>query len=476
MIRGGTTQPTQALRAAARALAELHTSDTLTAQTPARTGADEAGKAAKRAGTIAQYVPTLAGETDRVASRLCATLSALPRDVLRPAHGSYKSSQLLFRAGSVHLVDFDQFCRADPALDVGYFLAYLRPPGLWYHRAGTRAWFARAATTFLTAYDERLAERGVDAPTREGIRRRCHVYEAALLLKIAARRPNRLHSPRPGEVQALLAEVTACLDAVDGASSVAVRAPTDRALRETRRARSRTTGPLMATEPWTTGASGNRRLARTRSMVGCWASSRPGGAKKASSTGLRWPAARRRTRPAGGPWGLRGPAMTPSSSSAGLPAILSCRWAGCPGDPSRRGPRWRSCSASVVVSDPVASVRTRTSPPRPRGGGAAAGGCRPTGWWTGRTQEERVAHRVGSGGQDRVAGCSPSRSSSGVGSACRGRCSRCWSRPGTAPPTCGTGAGRPRPRWPGRPPRPLRWPPPATAGAGAPARAPPLRT
>ncbi len=220
VIRFGTGQPTQALRAAARALAELHTSDTLTAETPARTGEDEAGKAAKRAGTIARYVPTLAGETDRVASRLGAMLSGLPQDVLRPAHGSYKSSQLLFRAGSVHLVDFDQFCRADPALDVGYFLAYLRPPGLWYHRAGTRAWFARAATIFLTAYDERLAERGVDASTREGVRRRCHVYEAALLLKIAARRPNRLHSPRPGEVGALLAEVTSCLDAAETSSPV----------------------------------------------------------------------------------------------------------------------------------------------------------------------------------------------------------------------------------------------------------------
>jgi len=222
VIRYGTVQPTQALRSAARALAELHTSETITAETPARTGEDEAGKAAKRAGTITRYVPTLSGETDRVASRLCAMLSALPTDLLRPAHGSYKSSQLLFRAGSVYLVDFDQFCRADPALDVGYFLAYLRPPGLWYHRAGTRAWFARAATTFLTAYDERLAERGVDLSTRAGILRRCHVYEAALLLKIAARRPNRLHSPRPGEVAALLTEVTTCLDAAaDGTFPVA---------------------------------------------------------------------------------------------------------------------------------------------------------------------------------------------------------------------------------------------------------------
>jgi hypothetical protein len=212
VIRCGAAPPTHALRAAARALAELHTSGTLAEETPARTGVDEAGKAAKRARTISQYVPGLAVVTDRVASRLCAALAALPEDVQRPAHGSYKPSQLLFRAGSVYLVDFDQFCRADPGLDVGYFLAYLRPPGLWYHRAGTRAWFNRAAATFLTAYDERLAERGMDHATRAVLLRRCHVYEAALLLKIAARRPNRLHSPRPGEVEALLTEVSACLD------------------------------------------------------------------------------------------------------------------------------------------------------------------------------------------------------------------------------------------------------------------------
>ncbi len=180
---------------------------------PARTGLDESAKAARRAATIAAYVPELSHEAAEVAQSLGEALEALPRDGLRPAHGSYKPSQLLFRSGSVFLVDFDQFCLADGALDVGYFLAYLRPPGLWYHRAGTRAWFAEAAATFLAAYDRRLAERGVDEATRTGIQRRCHVYEAALLLKIAARRPNRLHSPRPGEVAALLDEVRTCLAA-----------------------------------------------------------------------------------------------------------------------------------------------------------------------------------------------------------------------------------------------------------------------
>jgi hypothetical protein len=37
------------------------------------------------------------------------------------------------------------------------------------------------------------------------------VFEAALLLKIAARRANRLHSPRPGEVAAVLDEAAGLL-------------------------------------------------------------------------------------------------------------------------------------------------------------------------------------------------------------------------------------------------------------------------
>jgi aminoglycoside phosphotransferase (APT) family kinase protein len=132
-------------------------------------------------------------------------------DTLRPGHGSYKLSQLLVRDGAVFLVDFDQFCLADPALDVGYFLAYLRPAGLWYRRNGRRAWFEAAADAFRSEYLQRLAERGESAATRAGIADRAPAFEAALLLKIAARRANRLHSPRPGEVAAILDEVTHCL-------------------------------------------------------------------------------------------------------------------------------------------------------------------------------------------------------------------------------------------------------------------------
>jgi hypothetical protein len=211
VVHPGSPAAVEVVRAAARALAELHTSGLDTAGLSRRTGAVEAGRAAKRARLLEQYVPGLTPEVRRVTGALCAALEGLPTDTLRPGHGSYKSSQLMVRDGAVFLVDFDQFCLADPALDVGYFLAYLRPAGLWYHRAGRRAWFEEAAEAFLSAYLSRLAERGESAGTCAGIAGRAHVFEAALLLKIAARRVNRLHSPRTGEVAAVLDEVSRSL-------------------------------------------------------------------------------------------------------------------------------------------------------------------------------------------------------------------------------------------------------------------------
>ena len=225
VVHPGSEEAFDVVRRAAGALAELHTSGLDTAGLNLRTGAVEAGRAAKRATSLEQYVPELTPVVERVTDALCAALAALPTDTLRPGHGSYKASQLMVRDGAVFLVDFDQFCLADPALDVGYFLAYLRPAGFWYRRAGRRAWFDAATEAFLTAYLERLAERGDAAASGSGIVARAHVYEAALLLKIAARRANRLHSPRPGEVAAVLDEVSRCLTLAELSGPEPSRAP-----------------------------------------------------------------------------------------------------------------------------------------------------------------------------------------------------------------------------------------------------------
>ena len=203
--------PVEELRLTAVALARLHTSAVYPDEKIPRTGAKEAKRARDRAALIARHNPAQAEEVQQLAQQLASRLEALQPDSYRPAHGGFKSSQLLFHSHQVFVVDFDGFCLADAALDVGYFLAYLRPSGLWYARPGMRAWFEAAAEVFTTTYSQAMRELGTEQAVIEGIIERSRLYEAALLFKIATRRVNRLNSPRPKELSAMLHEIAACL-------------------------------------------------------------------------------------------------------------------------------------------------------------------------------------------------------------------------------------------------------------------------
>jgi len=201
--------PGEELRKTATALARLHTSICRPEGAP-RTGAKEAKRVGERAALVAAHNPEQAETAQRLGHQLATLLEAVQPDAYRSAHGGFKPSQLLFSRHGVFVVDLDGFCLADPALDVGYFLAYLRPSGLWYDRAGMREWFEDSSGRFVDAYRRALSERGIQDDTTHGILQRTRLYEAAILFKIAARRINRVNSPRPKELSAILTEV-ACL-------------------------------------------------------------------------------------------------------------------------------------------------------------------------------------------------------------------------------------------------------------------------
>ena len=203
--------PVEELRLTAIALARLHASTARPEESAPRTGAKEAKRARERAALIAGHNPAQAQEVQRLAQQLATRLEKLQPDAYRPAHGGFKASQLLFHSHRVFVVDFDGFCLADPALDIGYFLAYLRPSGLWYHRPGMMPWFETAAAVFTTAYRQAMLELGAERVAVDGILQRSRLYEAALLFKIATRRVNRLNSPRAKELSAMLSEIAACL-------------------------------------------------------------------------------------------------------------------------------------------------------------------------------------------------------------------------------------------------------------------------
>ncbi|HEY1352015.1 MAG TPA: phosphotransferase [Ktedonobacteraceae bacterium] len=203
--------PADELRLAALALARLHTSQIRPGELAVRTGTKEAQRARERAGLLAGYYPAQAADIQDLVQVLARHLETLRPPVYRPAHGGFKASQLLYHDGTVSVVDFDGFCLADPALDVGYFLAYLRPGGLWYGRQSMRAWFEAAGDLFLTTYVRALQEPGLSPQETTGIVQRAPLYAAALLFKIATRRVNRLNSPRTQELAGMLNEIASCL-------------------------------------------------------------------------------------------------------------------------------------------------------------------------------------------------------------------------------------------------------------------------
>ena len=213
--RGGRTvssqPPAEELRLAASALARLHTSTVALDEKILRSGAKEARRASERAALLVGYYPALASDLEDLAEVLTQRLGIFQPENYRPAHGGFKSSQLLYHDETVSVVDFDGFCRADPALDVGYFLAYLRPSSLWYGRHGARAWFEAAAEIFTTTYTNTLQELGVSHEEAENILLRAQLYTAALLFKIATRRVHRLNSPRTQELAGMLKEIASCL-------------------------------------------------------------------------------------------------------------------------------------------------------------------------------------------------------------------------------------------------------------------------
>ncbi len=207
----GVIIPREELQLTAKALARLHTSSVQPGEPAPRTGTKEAKRARERAALISARNPELAADVQQLAQELATRLEALQPNAYRPAHGGFKASQLLFHSDQVFVVDFDGFCLADAALDVGYFLAYLRPSGLWYQRPGMRQWFEEASEVFVKSYRQAMNERGVSQAAIEGILQRSQLYEAALLLKIATRRVNRLNSPRSKELSTMLQEIVACL-------------------------------------------------------------------------------------------------------------------------------------------------------------------------------------------------------------------------------------------------------------------------
>ncbi|HWW09041.1 MAG TPA: phosphotransferase [Candidatus Acidoferrales bacterium] len=137
---------------------------------------DELGRAASVVQLVSRDAPVLGGRLASILAAAALAGEATPAQALSFAHGSLAPSQLIFDGSHIGVLDLDRLCQAEPAFDVGRFLAPLRVT-LAKYGFGDEA--DALAARFVESY---RAEGGQVTPQA-----RIDVYEIVSLVRMCGR-------------------------------------------------------------------------------------------------------------------------------------------------------------------------------------------------------------------------------------------------------------------------------------------------
>jgi hypothetical protein len=207
------TQPGQlsleaSIDACARIAAALHTSGITLG--PRRTLADELAGLRQDFAGVQRIAPELGAQFQSWLEQVESYAATSPTLDLCFSHGDFSYTQLIFEGQQTGLVDFDTVCQAEPALDLGQFLAYVR-------MAVQKG--RKSATPAPAGLTEQLCEQFLQAYMAAGdhledealLRRRVPVYELVSLLRLALHSWQKLKGSRLEFVLTILEERVSCL-------------------------------------------------------------------------------------------------------------------------------------------------------------------------------------------------------------------------------------------------------------------------
>jgi aminoglycoside phosphotransferase (APT) family kinase protein len=150
--------------------------------------------------------------TMRRLQHYAATTAALP---ICFSHGDYTYTQLIFDERSCGLVDFDTVCQAEPALDLGQFLAYMRLAArkaeFGICEAGGESIALDLDALGAHFIDTYIEVAGYGAAYAAQLRARVAAYEVISLMRITLHSWQKMKSSRLEVATALLEERTAAL-------------------------------------------------------------------------------------------------------------------------------------------------------------------------------------------------------------------------------------------------------------------------
>ncbi len=163
------------LRKAGRALGVFHNNSTTPSET--KTVYDDLRDLHEYTVIIGKIRADLAAKYEEVIQHINTKVGQLQEPNAVASHGTMRTDQFLLQGDRLAMIDLDSYCWANPARDLGNFLAYLCWKAI---RQPEHAQFVeRAGRAFLEGYlsvHEDIDERWLS------------VYQAASLLKIAGRR------------------------------------------------------------------------------------------------------------------------------------------------------------------------------------------------------------------------------------------------------------------------------------------------
>jgi hypothetical protein len=148
-----------------------------------------------------EFAERAAGWLDRVGTYARAS-AVLP---YRLCHGDFKYAQVFFDGDAVGLVDLDNVCQAEPALDLGQFTAYLR----------TQARKTERDASVPATLEHELCERffadyaaamGLGAEDAQALRARSALHEVVSLVRVAAHSQQKLKQARLDSASELIEE------------------------------------------------------------------------------------------------------------------------------------------------------------------------------------------------------------------------------------------------------------------------------
>jgi ABC-type multidrug transport system fused ATPase/permease subunit len=190
-----------AVRDSGRALAALHGSDLATA--PVRPAMQELTDLRADLGLVSRVWPDEANRLQRHVDALAVEPPEAPDMVL--SHGDFTPSQVLLADAGPAVVDLDTLCWADPALDLGRYLAHLQLQAVKVGGPSVRHVVETLTGEFLAGYGEATARSAYGA-TALG---RIAFYTRATLTRTALRSCRQVKDYRLDLATSLLDDVHA---------------------------------------------------------------------------------------------------------------------------------------------------------------------------------------------------------------------------------------------------------------------------